>query len=142
MSNWWSKKAKRVSVLVGLITVLFSCSKEEGEGGLATITGSVGLDVYDEVTGELLSSGPAADVRVYIVYGDNTGYDDDVRTKYDGTFKFEYLYKGDYEVYTYSECLFDKDDCPDEIEARIVKVDLGSNNAQYHVPKLLIKRFE
>lgn len=142
MSIWMMKTAKSIAVFIGLIAIMFSCAKEEGEGGLATITGSVGLEVYDEVTGELLSSGPAADVRVYIVYGDNTGYDDDVRTKYDGTFKFKYLYKGNYEVYTYSECLFDKDDCPDEIEAHIVEVDLGSNNAEYYVPKLLIKRFE
>lgn len=142
MSIWMLKIAKMTAVFIGLMAIMFSCAKEEGEGGLATVSGAVGLDVYDKVTGELLSSGPAADVRVYIVYGDNTGYDDDVRTKYDGTFKFEYLYKGDYEVYTYSECIFDKDDCPDEIEAQIIEVDVNGNNGDYHVPKFLIRRFE
>lgn len=46
----------------------------------------------------------AQDARVFIVYGDNEFHDDDTRTGPDGLFKFSWLRKGRYTVYTYSEC--------------------------------------
>ncbi|MBK9456483.1 MAG: hypothetical protein IPO24_13285 [Bacteroidetes bacterium] len=48
------------------------------------------------------------DEKVFIVYGDNTAFDDEVSTAYDGTYKFEYLRKGLYTIYVYSDCIL----CP------------------------------
>jgi hypothetical protein len=41
--------------------------------------------------------------RVYIIYGDNDFYDDDIRTSYDGTYVFDNLRKGTYSVFAYSD---------------------------------------
>ena len=42
---------------------------------------------------------------IYIIYGNkNNTYDDDISTSYDGTFEFNYLNPGDYEIFLYSEC--------------------------------------
>ncbi|MBL7899044.1 MAG: carboxypeptidase regulatory-like domain-containing protein [Crocinitomicaceae bacterium] len=46
---------------------------------------------------------PLADARVYIVYGDNTGYGDDVITGGDGDYAFSNLVKGDYTIYVVSK---------------------------------------
>ena len=39
---------------------------------------------------------------VYIIFGDDIGYGQRVKTNYNGEFEFKYLYKGHYSVYTYS----------------------------------------
>ena len=47
---------------------------------------------------------PAPDQDVYLIYGsENTFYDDDVKTSYDGSFEFRYLQKGDYQIFAYSD---------------------------------------
>jgi hypothetical protein len=47
---------------------------------------------------------PAADQDVYLIYGsENTFYDDDVKTSFDGSFEFRYLQKGDYQVFSYQD---------------------------------------
>lgn len=125
-----------------LLAILSSCNNAEGEGGLATITGEVTLEVYDESSGELLGIGPATDQRVYIVYGDNVGYDDDIRTKYDGTFKFEFLYEGSYELYAYSDCEFDQTDCLDGTTPSVVAVEISSSSSVTQAPSIAIRKYE
>ncbi|MBK9190734.1 MAG: carboxypeptidase regulatory-like domain-containing protein [Crocinitomicaceae bacterium] len=46
---------------------------------------------------------PLADARVYIVYGENIGYGDDVITGGDGDYSFSNLVKGDYTLYVVSK---------------------------------------
>lgn len=130
--------------LTGLVflSLLNSCNNTEGEGGMATITGDVVLEVYDLSSGELLGIGPAADERVYIVYGDNVGYDDDVRTKYDGSYKFEFLYPGSYELYAYSECEFDQTDCLDGVAPVVVMVEVSGNSSITQAPEIVIRKYE
>ena len=82
-----------------------ACGKEPGEGGRAEIRGRVIEQRYNSNTGQPV--GPTyvlPEQRVYIIYGDGTFHDDDVRTGPDGTFRFPWLRKGDYTVYTISEC--------------------------------------
>jgi hypothetical protein len=45
---------------------------------------------------------PAADLDVYIVYGEHVSPDDKVVTDYNGDFEFRNLRKGKYTVYVYS----------------------------------------
>lgn len=88
------------------IAVLFTaCKKEAGEGGKAEIHGVVYMQEYNDNTGIPIGHPhPAAEQRVYIIYGDNGYADDDTRTEPDGTFRFPWLRKGDYQVYVVSEC--------------------------------------
>jgi hypothetical protein len=52
---------------------------------------------------QLLGIYPGADHYVYIVFGNHSGYDKRIKTDYAGNFEFDYLYPGDYTVYTYSQ---------------------------------------
>lgn len=95
-----------VIILFSALSVLLTaCSKEPGEGGRAEIQGRVMEQRYSANTQQPqgLPYGKA-EQRVYIIYGDGTYQDDDVRTNADGFFRFPWLRKGDYTVYTISEC--------------------------------------
>jgi hypothetical protein len=86
-----------------LLAASISCSKDEGVGGTATIRGRVLIYDYNDDFSVLLSEYNAAEEDVYIIYGDDKTFGDQVETNYDGTFEFNYLLPGDYTVYVYSE---------------------------------------
>lgn len=82
------------------ILFLFSCSKEEGEGGRSSITGKVYMiDQSGGTQGEYY----IPDYDVFIIYGDKDDiYDDDTKTNFDGSFQFKNLRKGTYRIYAYT----------------------------------------
>lgn len=98
------------SFLIALLAIscLFifgGCEKSEGEGGNASITGRIieqrVIPLNDEVQHEYY----AKDVRVYIIYGpEDRVYDDDMRTDFEGRFRFRWLRPGTYTIFVYSEC--------------------------------------
>jgi hypothetical protein len=91
--------------LAASLLLLVSCSKDPGEGGRAEIRGRVLEQRYSSNTGQPVGQPYAlAEKDVYIIYGDGTYHDDDVTTGADGTFRFTWLRKGSYTVYTISEC--------------------------------------
>ena len=69
----------------------------------ATLVGKVYVQDYNGA-GQLVDEYYAPDERVFIIYGQDTVYGDEMRTHFDGTFRFQHLYKGDYRVFAYSEC--------------------------------------
>ncbi len=81
----------------------FSCSKDEGEGGRASIRGHVFANDYNSSFTQLLSSFFAPEEDVYIIYGDNEFYDDKVKTDPNGLFEFKNLRKGNYTIFVYSK---------------------------------------
>lgn len=92
-------------LLLPLITVLLlisSCKKVEGTGGAAVIKGSLLGKKYNGV-GALIAEYPLAKHDVYIVYGTNTYFDDDIETSYDGSFEFRELQPGNYTIFLYEE---------------------------------------
>ncbi|MCX6274419.1 MAG: hypothetical protein NTV09_04345, partial [Bacteroidetes bacterium] len=92
------------SVLGILMLFGSSCKKDEGEGGTSTISGKVILEKWDNSFSLLVNSYPARNQDVYILYGDdNTTYDNDYKTSYDGSYEFNYLQKGTYKLYVYTE---------------------------------------
>ncbi|MFY7707348.1 MAG: hypothetical protein ACOVQ5_04650 [Flavobacteriales bacterium] len=95
---------KNILFVIFIISLLSSCKKEAGEGGLASIKGKVQTDLRlvpsNPVTFQY--SRPGVDEEVYIIYGDNTGPDDRVWTNYKGEFEFRNLRPGDYKIYVYS----------------------------------------
>jgi len=90
--------------LTGLLVIsLFSCTKDEGVGGKATIRGKVIIQDYNDDFSIMLSEYNAAEEDVYIIYGNDVTFGDQVETNYDGTFEFRYLLPGDYSIFIYSE---------------------------------------
>ena len=81
-----------------------SCKKGPGEGGTSVIEGKV-LKYTITGIGPTQDSivFPDAGEDVYIIYSNNEGdiYDDKFETNWDGTYRFEYLRKGDYTVFVY-----------------------------------------
>lgn len=66
------------------------------------ITGKVYARHYNSTFTVLLSEYYVPDTYVYIVYGDDINYGSRIKTNYDGEYAFEFLYPGDYKIYTYS----------------------------------------
>lgn len=91
-----------LTVLFPVILFLSGCQKEEGEGGAATIQGYLIGKKYNGI-GVLIAEYPLAKHDVYIVYGDNTFYDDDIETSYDGRFEFKHLQPGNYTIFLYEK---------------------------------------
>jgi len=129
------KKITACCLLLTAYFLLSSCTKEEGVGGTSTITGKVYVMEYSSV-GNLLAEYYGEEERVYIIYGDGTTYDDDSRTSYDGSYKFQYLNKGMYKVFCYSRC----DTCASGKEALIKEVEITSNNSTIELEDIVIRK--
>jgi hypothetical protein len=95
---------KKIIFLLALTAVFSACTKDPGTGGAGTISGNilkeVRLNPVLPITLQYIV--PAADVEVYIVYGEHLSPDDKVMSDYEGNFEFRNLRKGKYTVYTYS----------------------------------------
>lgn len=82
---------------------LSSCNNKEGEGGTGTIRGYVKLIHHPDDDYQLnVDTLNAAKTDVFIVYGNDEFYGDDIETDPDGLYQFEYLTPGDYTVFAYS----------------------------------------
>ena len=96
---------KNIFLLVIIGLVITSCTKEEGQGGSASIKGFVYEYKINAFSLDTTARYAAADQDVYIIYGnEDTFYDDNIKTSYDGSFKFPYLQKGKYTVFVYEDC--------------------------------------
>lgn len=96
---------RTVLIVFGLILLITGCSKQAGEGGGAAIKGKVMTEVRAVLNNpsSVVATYPAADEDVFIIYGDNTSPDDRVQTNYDGEFEIQYLRRGQYTLYIFSE---------------------------------------
>jgi len=88
--------------LFSSMMILFSCKKDAGSGGQATIRGKVYANYYNYTFTTLLGGGYAPERDIYIIYGNSYSYSDRLRTNYDGSYEFKYLRKGTYQIYVYS----------------------------------------
>lgn len=96
MKNW-------LYISLMIIVTFTSCTKQEGEGGTASISGTVNMKLVSDDFQTTYASFPSHSQDVYIVYGDDEVYSDKTETGYDGKFYFGYLRKGNYRIYTYSD---------------------------------------
>lgn len=125
------KKNILLLVLVALTQV--SCSKDEGYGGLATIEGKVFAKDYNS-NGSLVGEGYLGGQKVYISEHNNPSQFDDVDTSYDGSFRFEFLQKGTYDIWTFGDC----DSCNWDQNFVLKTVEIGSKKANVTVEDLII----
>lgn len=95
---------KKILFVLALTLSLVACKKDPGTGGAGTISGTISKEVRVVLTNPAtaLYTVPAADLDVYIVYGEHVSPDDKVVTDYSGDFEFRNLRKGKYTVYVYS----------------------------------------
>lgn len=93
---------KNALIICLMGSLLCGCKKEPGIGGDAEIKGQVWTYQLNGSLTDTIADYAAEDVYVYIVYGENTGFDKRVKTDYNGNFRFPFLYKGKYTLYTYS----------------------------------------
>jgi hypothetical protein len=98
------KSSFKILFLLSVLVVAFvSCEKSAGEGGNATVVGSVWVEDYNSTYTNLLGEYAAMKEDVFIVYGDNVGFDDKTETDYLGNYRFNYLRPGKYTIFVYSE---------------------------------------
>jgi hypothetical protein len=127
-------KVLAVSVLVALI--FSSCQKNPGEGGSSQISGRLIAQKFDAF-GALIAEYDLADERVYIIYGENSNvYDDNMRSSFDGSFRFDFLRKGKYRVFVYSKC----PSCPGGEEAIIREVEITRNKEKIVIPTITVRK--
>jgi len=88
--------------MISLALLILGCKKEPGIGGNGILHGHVQTRHFNASFTQFLGTYPAADHYVYLVFGNHQGYDKRIKTDYNGDFQFEYLYPGQYTVYTYS----------------------------------------
>ncbi|OYT14704.1 MAG: hypothetical protein B7C24_16925 [Bacteroidetes bacterium 4572_77] len=96
---------QKLLVLIFSTLILFfvGCNKHEGEGGTATIKGSVEMHLCSDNFETIYASFPGEEVDVFIVYGDEEVYSDKTSTHYNGNFQFNHLRKGEYQIFVYSD---------------------------------------
>lgn len=119
------------------LSSLYSCDKGPGVGGSSDIFGKVIINYYNNA-GEKIGTGVAQDERIYIVYGRNTGFDDDLRTAYDGTYVFNYLQAGTYTVYAYSDC----DTCLSGMQAETLTIAINDRKVSFEASDLVLKKIK
>ena len=110
-----------------LVSLCYSCNKDEGLGGSSTLEGFVYNIIHrDDNYSFAKDTIPAVKEDVFLIFGGSDDYfGDDVETDKDGFFRFEYLRKGNYIVYAYSEYA----DKRREAIMQSVKVSNGTNRA-------------
>ncbi|MDL2221216.1 hypothetical protein LJC35_01525 [Parabacteroides sp. OttesenSCG-928-N08] len=114
--------------LLSLSLLLFvSCNKDEGLGGSSSLEGYVYNVIHkDDNFSFSRDTFPAVKEDVFIVFGNDDYYGDDVETNGNGMYRFDYLRKGTYTVYAFSKYA----DGSYEAVSEIVPVESGSNKAK------------
>ncbi len=130
--------AVQPAVLPGMLLLalaLLATACEPGPGGRASITGLVVAQEFD-IFGDPVREYPAADARVYLVYGSDSVIGDEVRAHYSGRYRFDFLRKGLYTVYAYSDC----GTCPGGEEAVTVELEVEGGKTVVEAPILYVTR--
>jgi hypothetical protein len=97
------KKINFILAFFAAALLFTSCNKGPGEGGTGTVQGYVKLvhhpdDDYTLTPDTMM----AAKTDVFIIYGDEAYFGDDLETNAEGLYQFEYLLPGNYTVFAYS----------------------------------------
>lgn len=116
-----------------LAVTLLACSKEEGYGGLASISGKVYAKDYNS-NGVLVSENYLGGVKVYISKHNDTSFYDDLDTAFDGSFKFDFLQEGTYDIWVFGDC----DSCTWDQNYVKKTIEIGSRKANVVLEDLVI----
>ena len=130
-------------IVVLAIAIGFSaCKKEAGEGGTSVIEGKVyKIYTYQTPQGQIDTLYYQLDVGkdIFIIYSDDETaiYDDEFETDYNGRYRFEFLRKGKYTIYTYA----DSSDVNITYDYPIFhSIEIKSNNSTNKVEDFIIEK--
>ncbi len=128
-----------------MILTLAACEKFPGEGGTSSISGKILFKEYESLTA-VKDSFYLAEERVYIIYGNESKtHDDEMRSSYDGSFVFEDLRKGKYQIFVYTECtpseILTTETCPSGEKPIIVEVEIDKNGEDIVLDDLIVEDY-
>ena len=146
---------RNLILLIAITIVFTACTKEAGEGGTSVIQGQV-YKIYTSeiVVNELDSLGNIdttyktidtlyfqldAGKDIFIIYSDDETdiYDDEFETDYNGRYRFEFLRKGDYTIYTYA----DSSDVNTTYDYPVFRhIEIKSNNSTNNLDDFVIEK--
>ena len=127
----------RILLGAAIAVLLFSCSKDPGVGGKATIKGYIIQEDWNINTGQFIDDYLAPDERIYIDYGADGFLDDDIRTNYNGLYEFRWLRKGDYEIVAYSDC----PTCPSGQEVIRIPITISDRKEVVEVDTITVQNW-
>jgi len=130
------KKLSFFLLLTFVSLSIISCKKIEGPGGSSTIKGIIHAEVYD-AAGNLLYDYNVAKEDVFIIYGDDEStFDDKTKTSFDGSFKFEFLEKGNYQVFVYEKA----NTVPGGKVVKIIDVEISEKKSSVDLGTITIQK--
>lgn len=94
-----------LGMVAAMVLGLSGCTPDPGLGGMAKVTGVVMVEDWNSTFTSINSVYPAMREDVYLVFGEEPTFGEDVETHFDGTYRFQYLYPGKYTLYAYSDRL-------------------------------------
>ena len=134
---------RNLILLIAITIVFTACTKESGEGGTSVIQGQVYKihTFQNSTTGEIdtLYFQLDAGKDIFIIYSDDETdiYDDEFETDYNGRYRFEFLRKGDYTIYTYS----DSSDVNTTYDYPVFRhIEIKSNNSTNNLDDFVIEK--
>ena len=134
---------KNLILLIAITTIFAACTKEAGEGGSSVIQGQVYKihTFQNSTTGEIdtLYFQLDAGKDIFIIYSDDETaiYDDEFETDYNGRYRFEFLRKGDYTIYTYA----DSSDVNTTYDYPVFRhIEIKSNNSTNNLDDFVIEK--
>ena len=129
--------------LIFIIYLFFtSCEKNPGEGGSSAIEGKV---IYFTTSYNTQTQQndthfyPKSNKDVYIIYSgdENEMYDDNFETDWQGRYRFDFLRKGEYTIFTYVDSIVVNEVTYDYPIFQKIEV---KNNDVYILPDFIIQR--
>ena len=110
-----------------LLCLFMSCNKDEGLGGSSSLEGYVYTIIHqDDNFSFTKDTIPAVNEDLFLIFGDDNFYGEDVETNAEGMYRFDYLRKGTYTLYALSEYA----DGRYESVSQTVQVGKGKNVAK------------
>jgi hypothetical protein len=132
------KNFRLITVCIALGFLFLGCSKTEGVGGKAKIQGVFMANYYsDAMLTQFTGKGPVSNDNVFIVYGtEDSFYDDNVKTSFDGSFVFSYLKPGKYTLFTYENCY----PCASLTKEKLIEVEITKKDEVIDIGEVLLKK--
>lgn len=127
------KRTKNILILAFSMLVI-SCSKEPGFGGLSTISGKVWATDITPNSQIIQDEGYTANIKVVIAVENSGMILDEVRTDLNGSYKFEELRKGVYQIWTFTDC----DSCRNNEAPIIQRVEIKQRKEEIALPDFKI----